>query len=39
MKTSLTNAALWKAEIVLLVPAVVNPATLVCRRRGHARRR
>ena len=27
MKTSLTNAALWKAEIVLLVPAVVNPAT------------
>ena len=27
MKTSLTNAALWKAEIVLLVPAVVNPTT------------
>jgi hexulose-6-phosphate isomerase len=27
MKTSLTNASLWKAEIVLLVPAVVNPAT------------
>jgi L-ribulose-5-phosphate 3-epimerase len=27
MKASLTNASLWKAEIVLLVPAVVNPAT------------
>jgi hexulose-6-phosphate isomerase len=27
MKTSLTNASLWKAEIVLLVPAVVNPTT------------
>ena len=27
MKMSLTNASLWKAEIVLLVPAVVNPAT------------
>ncbi len=27
MKTSLTNAALWKAEIVLLVPAVVDAST------------
>lgn len=27
MKTSLTNAALWKAGVVLLVPAVVNPTT------------
>jgi L-ribulose-5-phosphate 3-epimerase len=27
MKASLTNASLWKAEIVLLVPAVVNPTT------------
>jgi L-ribulose-5-phosphate 3-epimerase len=27
MKTSLTNAALWKAGIVLLVPAVVDPKT------------
>jgi len=27
MKTSLTNAALWKAGVVLLVPAVVNATT------------
>ncbi len=27
MKTSLTNAALWKAHVVLLVPAVVNATT------------
>jgi L-ribulose-5-phosphate 3-epimerase len=27
MKTSLTNAALWKAGVVLLVPAVVNGTT------------
>ena len=27
MKTSLMNAALWKAGVVLLVPAVVDPAT------------